>query len=260
MKHIPILRTRRITVQLKELSIGDSIALASMPAHLEQAECGAFLRYVISEVVHGEKDPGKWTVPERNLVVAHYLAAMLEDGPDFSLSESSKYSDYLDASADIKPNIAPLHISEVGDDKWTINHLTGDMAETIERLEGEIDGINPQTHWRFGAMAAQLVRKGEEIPEISSHGHYDEWLLARMRVFMAFPSTDFEQLMVDFYIGREKLHHLFNYDFGIDGGILIEPKNGGAGDIPPARFPVRAALSELAESMAGKPRESGREP
>jgi len=47
MYHFPILRTKRLTVQLKEISIGESISLASMPAHLNEATCGAFLRYAV---------------------------------------------------------------------------------------------------------------------------------------------------------------------------------------------------------------------
>jgi len=37
MIHIPSLRTRRLTVQLRELTIGDALALAAMPPHQEEA-------------------------------------------------------------------------------------------------------------------------------------------------------------------------------------------------------------------------------
>jgi hypothetical protein len=130
------------------------------------------------------------------------------------------------------------------------------MAESIERLQGIIEGITPQTHWRFGAMAAQLVIDGEELPEITSDGQFDEWLLQRMRVFMAFPGSDFEQLMAAYYSGFDKLHHLLAYDFDPDGGILILPRQGGASGIPPARFPISSCLSPIAASMAGKPDQS----
>ena len=44
MIYFPPLRTRRLTVQLRELSIGDSLTLAAMPGHMEEASTTAFLR------------------------------------------------------------------------------------------------------------------------------------------------------------------------------------------------------------------------
>ncbi|MGZ8220065.1 MAG: hypothetical protein ACXWT0_00305 [Methylobacter sp.] len=260
MKFFPTLRTRRLTVQLKELSIGDDIALATMPEHLEQAECTAFLRYAIAEVKNGPQDPANWTIPERNLAVAHYLASVLEDGPDFALSDVSKYSDYLDSGVDISLSSFLFAVGEIGGEQWSIQHLTGAMAESIERLQGIIEGITHQTHWRFGAMAAQLVNASDEQPEFTGDGQFDEWLLHRMRVFMAFPSSDFEQLMAAYYLGFDKLHHLFAYDFSLDGGIVILPRKGGASDLPPARFPVSSCVSKIAASMAGKPNRSSVKP
>lgn len=257
MKHFPVLRTRRLGIQLKELSIGDSIALAGMPEHLEQAGVTAFLRYAVSDVLNGPKDPAGWTVQERALAVAHYLASVLEDGPDFSLSEVSKYSDYLDSAIDISLSSTAVEIGEVGGDVWSIQHLTGAMAESIERVFGEIEGITPKTHWLIGAMSAQLLRKSEELPEPSDGGHYDEWLVNRMRVLIGFPTGEFELLLFSYYAGLEKLHHLFAYGFADEGGIIILPREGGAG-LPPARFPVRSAISTIAETMAGKHDRFGR--
>ena len=95
MIHFPILRTRRLTVQLRELPIAESIAVASMPPHLYEASCTAFLRGAI-ETVDGISDPAQWTVQERTLAVCHYLACTLEDGPDFAVG-NGRFSDYLDA-------------------------------------------------------------------------------------------------------------------------------------------------------------------
>lgn len=250
MKSFPVLRTRRLTVQFKELAIGDAISVGGMPEHLSEAECTAFLKYAIKEVISGSTDPAEWTVQERALGVAHYLASVAEDGPDFALGEN-KYSDFLDGVADISLALKQVPIGEIADDHWEIRHLTGGMAEAIERLIGEVPQLSPRLHWVVGSMAAQLVRVGEKIPELGTDGQYDEWLHERMKVLMAFPETDFEQLMGAYDMGREKLHHLFTYNFN-DDGIVIMAKEGGAKDKAFARFPVRACLSKLARTMAGK--------
>lgn len=249
MKFIPLLRTKRLTVQLKELSIGASMTLASMPEHLEEAALTIFLNSAIDTVQAGSENPAEWTVQERSFAVAHYLASIMPDGPDFSLG-NGKYSDYLDGTADISAAMNQIPIGEVGGDNWELKHLSGVMTEAIERLVGEFD-IPLRMHWLFGAMAAQLVRVDEDYPDFDSAGNYDEWLLARIKVLVEFPESDFEQLMGAYFAGREKMHHLFDYNFD-DKGIVILPRKGGAEGLPSARFPVRTTLSKMAINMAGK--------
>lgn len=243
MIHFPTLRTRRLTVQLKELSIGESIAIAAMPVHLEEASCTAFLSRAIQSC-KGIEDPSLWTVQERMLVVCHYLAAVADDGPDFSLGEG-RYSDYLDGAADMTHG--RIDAGEAGGDAWQIGHLTGAMAESIERLTGEVEGMSGRLHWLLGAMAAQMVRVGETPPEpADGEGAFDEYLAARMRVMAGFPASDFETLLMRHAQGRHNLHHLFYVDFSTDGLVAL-PKGGG--DLPPARFPVRSCLTRMALEM-----------
>jgi hypothetical protein len=248
MHHFPVLRTKRITLQLKELSIGDSIDLASMPDHLHEASCTAFLRATLQSV-KGVEDPSEWTVQERNFAIAHYLASVAENGPDFSVG-GGRYSDYLDGAAD---NYLELHaIGEIGGDDWLIRPLTGAMAEAIERLSGEFQ-LPGRLHWLFGAMACQLVRKGEDIPPLE-----DGLLLDRMRVLAGFPGSEFELLMRGYFVGVEALHHLFSINFN-DRGIVVMPNKGADGSMPPARFPVRSCISRAALDLAGQHAQSGGE-
>lgn len=243
MIHFPILRTRRLTVQLKELSIGESIALASIPVHMDEAACTAFLSKCVS-TVKGEQDVSNWTVQERMLAVCHYLACVSGGNPDFELGEGH-YSDYLDGGVDIQTPVIDLDVGELGGDAWKIRHLTGAMAEAIERTEGESDGISGRLHWLLGGMAAQLVRDGEVTPDASS-GEFDEHLINRMKVISGYPESDFSDLMGKYQAGRERLHHLFRIEFSASG-IVALPKGGG--DLPPARFPVRSCLSGMALEM-----------
>src|SRR5258706_5730427 len=154
MLHIPVLRTKRLTVQLRELSIGASAALAAMPAHNQEACCSAFLQPAI-ESVTGIADPALWTVQERMMAVCHYLAATVDDRiADFAAGDG-RYSDYLEAAAQFP--VEAVHLGEVGGDAWNMRQLTGAMAEAIERLHGEAGApITGRLHWLLGGMAAQL--------------------------------------------------------------------------------------------------------
>lgn len=245
------LRTRRLTVQLRELTIGDSLTLAAMPPHLEEAACTSFLRCAVASS-QNIPDPANWTVQERTLAVCHYLAATTEDGPDFSVGDG-RYSDYLQGEADIQTSVQALELGEVGGDVWHVRHLTGAMAESIERMVGEIEGVSGRLHWLLGGMAAQLVRTGEEPPDAAAgEGLFDEYLLARVQILKGYPESDFGKLMGLYLGGRDKLHHLFKLEF-TDDGIVAMPKGGVAANLPPARFPVHSCLSRLARELVGKP-------
>lgn len=244
MKHFPILRTQRLTVQLQELTIGQSIALANMPEHLREAECTTFLNHAVKSS-EGIENPLDWTVQERTLVVAHYLASVLEDGPDFQVGEG-RYSDYFNGASDSR--VETIDLCEQGGERWRLQPLTGRMAEAVERLQGEIEGLPARMHWLLGCMAAQLLRDGESIDNLTEGG-FDEWLLNRMRVFQAYPESDFEELLTAYWLGMDTLKHLFAVTIG--DGLLILPRQETDGALPPARFPVRAGLSPLAISMGG---------
>ncbi len=237
--YFPVLRTKRLTVQLKELSISNSIALNKMPLHLEQASNTAFLRFALTE----NHDIDNWTVAERTLVICHYLSSLNEDNPNFSVGEKGHYMDYLDGDNDIADIEQIVDLGEFGGDFWQIKHLTGYAAEMIERLTGEVQVISGRFHWIIGAMAAQLVRKTESVEKQFS----EEWLLNRMRVIASYSESDFILLLSMFYAGMESLHHLFRIDFD-DSGIVIMPKQQGV-KLPAARFRATSCLSEFTKTI-----------
>lgn len=246
--YFPALRTKRHTIQLRELTIGESLQLAAMPPDKPEAGCTAFLRSAVTSAA-GLTDPAQWTVQERLLAVCQYMAATLEDGPDFSLGDG-KYSDYLDGGRDIGGEL--FELGEVGGDVWHARHLTGGMAESIERLVGEIPGVSGRLHWLYGAMAAQLVRTGEEVPAPEEgEGSFDEWLLDRAKTLLAYPESDAELMMGLFLGSRDKMAHLFHVEF-VHDGIVAMPKEGATANLPPARFPAYSCLSRFARQMGGK--------
>lgn len=247
MIFIPPLRTRRMTLRMRELTIGDSIAIASMPGDMEEAACSEFLRKTI-ESVTGLDDPAKWTVQERQMAVCHYLAATLPDGPDFSIGQG-RYSDYLRGETD---GCAAMEMTPVGThdgDEWNVRQMTGAMAESIERTMGEVNGMTGRLHWLMGGMAMQLVRTGEELQDGSEgEGVLDEFLRNRMQVFAAFPESDFGILMQKYLEGRDRLSHLFVLEFSADGLVALA-KGGEDSGLPPARFPVNTCVSRMAREL-----------
>jgi hypothetical protein len=250
----PEIRTRRLVVQLQEISIQDALALAGMPEHNEHATATAFLRAAV-KTVRGIEDPAHWTVQERTLAITQYLAAVAEDGPDFAVGEAGHYSDYLDGAADIQSDAALLELGAVGGDVWHIQHLTGAMAEAIERLAGELEHGNDAvkrgfTHWALGGMAAQLVCEGKEAKQ-PGESDYDEWLLRQMRILLTYPESAFSELYLLYFAGRQKLRHLFNIEFS-DDGIVVMPKQEAAEELPPARFPAHTCTTRLARELGGK--------
>ncbi|HEY4529171.1 MAG TPA: hypothetical protein VIG97_02395 [Luteimonas sp.] len=248
MIYFPALRTKRLRVQLRELTIGESLQLAAMPPDRPEAVCTAFLRFAAADT-DGVADPLQWTVPERMLACCQYMAATLEDGPDFPVGPA-RYSDYLNGERDIGDELVP--VGEVGGDVWLARHLTGGMTESIERLAGELSVVSGRLHWLYGAMAAQLVREGESVPSPEDgEGAFDEWLVKRMTALLAYPDSDAELLMGHFLHTRDRMQHLFHIDFGNDG-IIAMPK-GGVANLPPARFPADSCVSKFAREMGGKP-------
>lgn len=267
MLYIPVLSTRRLRVKLKEIGLGDGISVAMMPAGQSQAGDTAFLRAIIAD--GGEHpDPELWTIPERALAVGHYLMAIFKDDPDFPVGERGRFSDYLDADTDVPDEglLQPMPLGTLERDVWGVQHLLGYMAEAIERLQGQVavPGGDPYLHWRFGCMAAQLVRESEEppAPDWTQPGRYDDWLADRMRTLLALPESSMAQLMGLFDDAQPELYHLFGVGFDRKGGLVFLPKQKPASastapgkeaeaDLPPATFPSHTCLSSLSKELAG---------
>ncbi len=257
MIHFSELRMRRMTVQLRELSIKESVEIAAIPSDFDQSSCTTFLRYAVSSTKSNVaeldlSDPAKWTVQERMMAVCHYLAPTTESGPDFAVG-NGKYSDYLnigqnDSAAFLSD---PVDVGNVGGDLWFIKHLTGEMAQSIERLNGEIQGVSGRLHWILGGMAAQLYRKSDDSAT-EDQGDIDQMLLQKMNVFSAFSESDFMELMSLYYAAREKLNHIFVIDFSDDGIVALPREGGDASNLHPARFPSHTCITRFTQNLVGK--------
>lgn len=276
MIHFPLLSTVRLSVQMQELTIGQSMAIAGHPEGSDEAANTLMLR---SCAVQTNIDPLHWTMQERALGVGQYLMAINTDQPDFPIGDKAKFTDYLQADKDLDPATVatPLYLGQISGDHWAMQHLYGYMMEAIERVYGLVDmpprpdgqrqPMTPRQHWLFGCMAAQmaLVSVGDEVritgvlngpPAPESVGEYDDWLIQRMKVLSAWPDSQFAALYMVYRIGKNALSHLFDWEFSTEGRPVFLPraeaqKEAGA-VLPPATFPVDACLSPTARELGGK--------
>ena len=248
MIHFPILRMHSMNVKLKELTLGNALAISYMPPDNEQEEITAFLRFAV-ENKEETPDPALWTVQERMLAIAHYLASM-SDEKNFLCSNGARFSDYLDTLQD---HVEPVQkLGEACGDEWYVVPLTGRLAESIERLQGEVtDGAENKLpghlHWIIGAMAAMLRRSAVAETADMSESQLDDWIKNGMRVFLAYPESDFSKVVTLWVKGRLKTDHYFRIDFS-EEGIVALPKEGA--HFTPVRFPCRACLSGFTKEMA----------
>lgn len=250
------LRTRRLKVVLRELTTGQSIALADSPLEDDQRSLSAFINYA-TQSVDGVQAITELTVQERLLILCQYISASSES-PDFELTNNGHYSDYLYADVDVQighetGELLPVTIGEVGGDHWQMRYLTGGMAQSIERLQGEVklpngDVLTGFAHWELGCMAAQLFTEQDSLELTHNEGLYDERLIHRMIVFLNFPQSAYAQLRSGFYAGWNQLNHLFQIGLS-DKGIVVLPREGDS-PLPPARFRVSVILSEAAKNLA----------
>lgn len=245
MIHFPKLRTYRLNLQLKEISIGNALSCAVIPLGHHEKTCTNFLKAIIDyESSDNVIDPLLWTVQERNLTVCHYLASIFIDGPNFQVG-NGYFFDYLDTEHDF---ISPaINLGKIGGDEWIINHLLGAQSETIERIWSEINGLHGYGHWFIGSMAAQLMRTGEEIID-PLDSKYDNFLIERIKTFTQYPESDFQRLSIAYMEGKRQLDHLFRYDYD-DSGIIILPLKESS-ELAPARFLISAAFTTTTKRLA----------
>lgn len=253
---IPQLRTNRFTLELKELTFGQAIELAGINLERLESVTTKLLRYAIKSVKGVDEDPINWTVQERIVAVSWYMSYTRTDGPNFPAG-SGFYHDYIDLNLNLSPAFTRAEIGEHGGDKWFIQHLTGAMAESIERLTTSFDH-DSYLHWLIGGMAAQLVTGSEKPVKFDLEQDLDDWLEQRINTFKSYPDSDFETLMLAYRINKSRLDHMVSIDFDRYGICVLPAKTedeqadeqGGKLGFIPTRFRPTACLSKSAREMA----------
>lgn len=241
MIHFSALRTARLDVALRELTLQEAVDLAATPLERHETATAALLASVVDQAHGLHAEPGRWTVQERMLVVAHYLAATSEGGGNFDIG-AGQLLDYLDAVVDAAPEWEDA--GEACGDAWRIKQVTGDEAQAMEAI------CTRRLDWIAADIAARMHATSEENPPpdaTSQPAAYAEWLAERKAVILAMPESDFGELFIAYRLGLDRLHHLFALDFDAGGHIALPRKQEGG--LAPARFPVASAITGLAHIL-----------
>lgn len=240
MIHFTPFRTPRLTIQLCELTIGQSIALCARPAHLFEAATTAMLEYVIEpadRVVAGQvTDPRLMTVQERAALAAHYLAHTCGN-PNFSIGGAATFSQYLFHDVQV---VSEIEVGEIGEDYWFASPLLGYQAEAIERLISTDRLTKGRQGWILGAMACQMRREPEPPLEDIADALFDDWLMKRVETLKNYPESTFAQLLEAYLTANHRLQHLLRMAFSDEGIVFVTEVPG----LPSARFPVSDLLSD----------------
>lgn len=249
------LRTKRLSVNLRELSIDDSEVLCMMPEQLEQSAVTAMLERVVQQ--EGRPNPGQvtdprqWSVQERTFVMTHYMAHTAEDGnPNFAVGSSARFSDYFLNGTDY---IEEVDLGVVDGDRLLMRQLLGYQAEAIEHLIMSRRLAANRVSWWAAAMACQMRRAEEEPVAGLSDADYTEWLAVRADAFRTLPASEFEVLLSAYLAGNDRLSHFFRIGFSDSAIVVLPAVDGekGVSSVKPARFPVHAAISEFTLQILG---------
>lgn len=244
----PYLRTRRMAVRLREISLGEAISICRLPADRHEATTTEFLRFAAHNAEtptdRHVADPRLMTVQERALLVCHYLSQVSDEGADFSVGGDGKLSDYVVFDADLMVDQTP--VGEVAGVPYIFKPLLGVHAEILERL------CSGRGDWLIGLMACQMHPSEDLAPDYSAMTDPQllEWCKGRMDIIRAMPESDFEALYVEYSAGSVKLKHYFSVN--VDGdGLVFEPQGTEAGNQYPARFRALSCVSPATRRLFG---------
>lgn len=253
------LRTRRLAVQLRELAIGDTRTLLTLPEEMAEAGATEFLRIVAAgaEMLtqHHVTDPRAMTVQERFMLIGHYLAHVAEGGSDFAIGDA-RFSSFVMPGKDW--NGKPASVGPApGGRACAVWPLFGWAAEVLERISAT------RGDWQIGAMAAQMLFDKDPMPDGTKLSTVEaiEWVRSRRDKLLKVPESEFEQYLVLYDQGCAEVTHFFTIAFQDTGAVAMPTeaaqKEAGADGIAPARFLFTSAVGPTARYLFGRDHQPG---
>lgn len=251
-------RTARFSFTLQELNLGAIRNLYDIPVAFLEKQRSTFLKYALKELQwhkgYEQNTLEDLTLQERLFIEACYLAST-GDVADFPLA-NGHYSDFLQVEKQFKHKSIELGSIPNDDDVWHIQPLTGLMLESLEeRVLGREK--TERVDWILYAMAAQLFRKNEELPDPKGDFNaYGDWLDERVGKLSNLPETALIALIGLFFSGQEELAHFFSVNFD-KHGVYVTSQNsiimeGEEVAVLPARFRPSAKFSAVTQKLLGK--------
>lgn len=254
MKYINPINTRRISVEMSEMRIEDVEKLCEIPAVYEQRTVSELLRRICTPIDRPNvvADPRFWSVNERIYVVASYMAATRDDGPDFPVGAQDSdghFSDYLLPDTDYVPDVPFSY----GDDSLIFSPLLGYQAEIIEALIAGGTYKSTDFSWWCGAMAACVRDAGEEPIPYTDDASYEAELVKRITAIRSMADSEFVGLF-QAYLGATMagahLVHAITSSYGVIASPVAE-REKGVPELAPARFPAHSCISFGARQAMG---------
>ncbi len=250
------LRTKRIAVRLRELRLGEAIAICKLPADRLELTVSEFLRHVADAAERPTDrhitDPRLWTVAERTRVVCHYLSHTSDSGMDFEVGEGARLSHYVELAQDLPTESVKLgRVGEVDVSMWP---LLGAHAEVLERM------CKTRGDWMIGLMACQVG--ADPLPDLTEVSELAalQTVSGRIDAVRALPESAFEELVAAYAQGQGTLEHFFVLGHD-DQGLVCLPRDHaegatqtgkeGGGMKHPARFPALSCVSATTRALFG---------
>lgn len=257
--YITPLVTARIKATLKELSIGNAIDLANMPAANNEAGIYATAKLIVSEA---NLPIEQWTIQECYAAVLHYHFYAINKGRAFVVDEETQatVTDYLYKDRDYpiqrngrKSEALPLVYEFELDsdseqpDRLKMIPLTGAWIEAVERcvLAGRVKQItNKREAWRVACAAAQIHARDFDESWLTNGGiSIDAYISENINRILAMPIGDYDALMAAFDAGVIALDHIVclrPFDDGFALMPVVDEKGGTA--LMPYRFCFDAVI------------------
>ena len=253
--------TGRMNVGLNEITIGHAANLLSKKERKHEQDTSYFLDAVTDTTAMPDhlKNPRKWTVHERALVLSSYLS-QVSDRKDFAIGEQGKLSDYVSFEHALSPAESVEVLGVLEGDRWGIVPLTGSMAEHMEATVSVI--LNGgRTGYMIAAMACQLrlfkedSQTFESVPCATDEPMlFLEFLSKRIEILTNLPESSFMQLFMMFRHGMERLNHFFKNEISDDGIVFLAQKESEDGtQLPPTMFCVDDCISQPSRYFIEKP-------
>ena len=250
MKYIPPINTLRISVKLHEPNMDGIEKALEVPSQFEQRTATEVLRGIIDPIERpgAVADPRMWSVNERMFVIASYMSATREDGPDFPIGEG-KFSDYLLDASDYVADV-PF---ECAGRALIYSPLHGYQAEIIETLLVSGNYSNTSYSWWKACIAACVRGADEEPLQYQDDNQYDALLVDRIKDVGSLGDSDFVELFDAYQLAAQRGAHMvyaITNAHGVLAAQVSEPPEG-VPVLAPARFPSRSAISKRAREIMG---------
>jgi len=251
-KYIPPINTKRLHLELHEMQIDDAEALCEIPAVYDQRTMTDMLRRIArsSDRPGAVADPRLWSTNERMFVTASYMAAVIEDGPNFAIGKGH-FSDYLLPDTDFVAEV-PF---EFEGSQLVWSPMLGYQAEVIETLVTS-GAYKPTDYtWWCAAMAACVRGADEEPIAYVDDATYEDVLKERITNIRALAESQFVGLF-DAYIdaaaqGAHLVYAITSKHGVVAAQVSVPNQDTGVPELAPARFPAHSCISQRARQIMG---------